>query len=214
MNNRFAVINFSPNLNIRRRTIKLRQLKAMFTFTTLRLHLHTIEYRMPLRGEFRLEIFQFPYWLSNPKFRPPALSFGAQKKFRSESLTVNHLKCWYKTWISRESINPRRQNVDCSTTLALILLHWLGQPWILALTSSAISFLVFIPNKNLIEKQLVIPHLCIGHASKWMKLEMLCPIFHILRKHVKIQSCCGCRTNWLLLLAVVVVNNSYPNLQR
>ena len=88
MNNRFAVINFSPNLNIRRRTIKLRQLKAMFTFTTLRLHLHTIEYRMPLRGEFRLEIFQFPYWLSNPKFRPPALSFGAQKKFRSESLTV------------------------------------------------------------------------------------------------------------------------------
>ena len=89
MNNRFAVINFSPNLNIRRRTIKLRQLKAMFTFTTLRLHLHTIEYRMSLRGEFRLEIFQFPYWLSNPKFRPPALSFGAQKKFRSESLTVN-----------------------------------------------------------------------------------------------------------------------------
>ena len=88
MNNRFAVINFSPNLNIRRRTIKLRQLKAMFTFTTLRLHLHTIEYRMPLRGEFRLEIFQFPYWLSNPKFRPPALSFGVQKKFRSESLTV------------------------------------------------------------------------------------------------------------------------------
>ena len=88
MNNRFAVINFSPNLNIRRRTIKLRQLKAMFTFTTLRLHLHTIEYRMPLRGEFRLEIFQFPYWLSNPKFRPPALSFGAPKKFRSESLTV------------------------------------------------------------------------------------------------------------------------------
>ena len=88
MNNRFAVINFSPNLNIRRRTIKLRQLKAMFTFTTLRLHLHTIEYRMPLRGEFRLEIFQFPYWLSNPKFRPPALSFGAQKKFGSESLTV------------------------------------------------------------------------------------------------------------------------------
>ena len=60
----------------------------MFTFTTLRLHLHTIEYRMPLIGEFRLEIFQFPYWLSNPKFRPPALSFGAQKKFRSESLTV------------------------------------------------------------------------------------------------------------------------------
>ena len=92
MNNRFAVINFSPNLNIRRRTIKLRQLKAMFTFTTLRLHLHTIEYRMPLRGEFRLEIFQFPYWLSNPKFRPPALSFGAQKKFRSESLTVLLLK--------------------------------------------------------------------------------------------------------------------------
>ena len=89
MNNRFAVINFSPNLNIRRRTIKLRQLKAMFTFTTLRLHLHTIEYRMPLIGEFRLEIFQFPYWLSNPKFRPPALSFGAQKKFRSESLTVS-----------------------------------------------------------------------------------------------------------------------------
>merc|ERR1712155_343259 len=43
---------------------------------------------MPLRGEFRLEIFQFPYWLSNPKFRPPALSFGAQKKFRSKSLTV------------------------------------------------------------------------------------------------------------------------------
>merc|ERR1711923_182400 len=43
---------------------------------------------MPLIGEFRLEIFQFPYWLSNPKFRPPALSFGAQKKFRSESLTV------------------------------------------------------------------------------------------------------------------------------
>ena len=63
----------------------------MFTFTTLRLHLHTIEYRMPLRGEFRLEIFQFPYWLSNPKFRPPALSFGAQKKFRSESLTVNQV---------------------------------------------------------------------------------------------------------------------------
>ena len=88
MNNRFAVINFSPNLNIRRHIIKLRQLKAMFTFTTLRLHLHTIEYRMPLRGEFRLEIFQFPYWLSNPKFRAPALSFGAQKKFRSESLTV------------------------------------------------------------------------------------------------------------------------------
>ena len=88
MNNRFAVINFSPNLNIRRRTIKLRQLKAMFTFTTLRLHLHTIEYRMPLRAVFRLEIFQFPYWLSNPKFRPPALSFGAQKKFRSKSLTV------------------------------------------------------------------------------------------------------------------------------
>ena len=88
MNNRFAVINFSPNLNIRRRTIKLRQLKARFAFTTLSLHLHTIEYRMPLRGEFRLEIFQFPYWLSNPKFRPPALSFGAQKKFRSESLTV------------------------------------------------------------------------------------------------------------------------------
>merc|ERR1711973_154283 len=88
MNNRFAVINFSPNLNIRRRTIKLRQLKAMFTFTTLRLHLHTIEYRMPLRGEFRLEIFQFPYWLSNPKFRPPALSFWVRKKFRSESLTV------------------------------------------------------------------------------------------------------------------------------
>ena len=94
MNNRFAVINFSPNLNIRRRTIKLRQLKAMFTFTTLRLHLHTIEYRMPLRGEFRLEIFQFPYWLSNPKFRPPALSFGAQKKFRSESLTVNVPALW------------------------------------------------------------------------------------------------------------------------
>ena len=91
MNNRFAVINFSPNLNIRRRTIKLRQLKAMFAFTTLRLHLHTIEYRMPLRGEFRLEIFQFPYWLSNPKFRPPALSFGAQKKFRSESLTVTEI---------------------------------------------------------------------------------------------------------------------------
>ena len=88
MNNRFAVINFKSNLNIRRRTIKLWQLKAMFTFTTLRLHLHTIEYRMPLRGEFRLEIFQFPYWLSNPKFRPLALSFGAQKKFRSESLTV------------------------------------------------------------------------------------------------------------------------------
>ena len=63
----------------------------MFTFTTLRLHLHTIEYRMPLIGEFRLEIFQFPYWLSNPKFRPPALSFGAQKKFRSESLTVLEL---------------------------------------------------------------------------------------------------------------------------
>ena len=99
MNNRFAVINFSPNLNIRRRTIKLRQLKAMFTFTTLRLHLHTIEYRMPLRGEFRLEIFQFPYWLSNPKFRPPALSFGAQKKFRSESLTV------YAQWFGYSALS-------------------------------------------------------------------------------------------------------------
>ena len=87
MNHRFAALIFSPNLNFRRHTIKLRQLKARFAFTTLSLHLHTIEYRMPLRGEFRLEIFQFPYWLSNPKFRPPALSFGAQKKFRSESLT-------------------------------------------------------------------------------------------------------------------------------
>ena len=91
MNHRFAALIFSPNLNFRRHTIKLRQLKARFAFTTLSLHLHTIEYRMPLRGEFRLEIFQFPYWLSNPKFRPPALSFGAQKKFRSESLTVQRV---------------------------------------------------------------------------------------------------------------------------
>ena len=96
--NRFAIINFSPNLNIRCCTIKLRQLKAMFAFTTLRLHLHTIEYRMPLRGEFRLEIFQFPYWLSNPKFRPPALSFGAQKKFRSESLTVHFVALMSLNW--------------------------------------------------------------------------------------------------------------------
>ena len=88
MNHRFAALIFSPNLNFRRHTIKLRQLKARFAFTTLRLRLHTIEYRMPLREEFRLEIFQFPNWLSNPKFRPPALSFWVQKKFRSESLTV------------------------------------------------------------------------------------------------------------------------------
>ena len=88
MNHRFAALIFSPNLNFRRHTIKLRQLKARFAFTTLRLRLHTIEYRMPLREEFRLEIFQFPNQLSNPKFRPPALSFLVQKKFRSESLTV------------------------------------------------------------------------------------------------------------------------------
>ena len=97
MNHRFAALIFSPNLNFRRHTIKLRQLKARFAFTTLSLHLHTIEYRMPLRGEFRLEIFQFPYWLSNPKFRHPALSFGAQKKFRSESLTVEESLIGVKT---------------------------------------------------------------------------------------------------------------------